>query len=89
VAATAKLTGALWRETFVPELSVPVRVPFATTPLSVARKLVIFAVRDSLEVPARAGWVGLAFAGSATTAARASTERAAATSLRIVYLLDG
>jgi hypothetical protein len=88
-AATAKLTGALWRETCVPELSAPVRVPFATTPLSVARKLVIVAVSDSLEATARAGERGLAFVGGATSAVRASTEKAAATSLRIVYLLDG
>lgn len=49
-AATANRTGALSRDTLVPERSEPERTPFATTaPLAVARKLVIFAVIDSLD----------------------------------------
>ena len=49
----------------------------------------IFAVIDGLDdaVPLLGG-LGLAFAGSATTAARASASAAHATSLRITYLLD-
>jgi hypothetical protein len=46
-AATLNLTGALSRDTLVPELSLPVSVPFATTPLAVAWKLVIFALIES------------------------------------------
>ncbi|MGH2890120.1 MAG: hypothetical protein ACRDNJ_10880 [Solirubrobacteraceae bacterium] len=47
---TANFTGALSRDTFVPECSVPLNLPAATTPVAVARKLVIFAVSDSLDV---------------------------------------
>jgi hypothetical protein len=69
----------------LPERSTPVSVPFATTPVRVARKLEIFAVSDSRDdlTP----WVDgrrFAVAGSATTAATASADKAAATSLRIV-----
>ena len=49
MAATRNLTGALSRDTLVPERSLPVSVPSATTPLAVARKLVIFALIDSVD----------------------------------------
>jgi hypothetical protein len=72
----------------VPELSAPVSVPFATTPLAVARKLVMVAVSESLdEVPPASSGPGFAVAGGARTAAKATVEKAAATSLRIVSLL--
>jgi hypothetical protein len=87
-AATANFTGALWRETLVPELSLPVRVPFATTPLFVAWKLVIVAVSESLDEAMRDA-LGFALAGGASIAAKARVEKTAATSLRIVSLLSG
>ena len=46
-AATANLTGALSRDTLEPDRSLPLSVPFATTPAAVARKLVILAVIES------------------------------------------
>jgi hypothetical protein len=89
-ATTANFTGALWRETLVPELSVPVSVPFATTPVAVARKLVIFAVSESLDdAPPVSDEPEFALAGGTRTAVIASIEKATTTSLRIVYLLDG
>ena len=67
-ATTAILTGALSRETLVPERSLPVSTPLAATPAAVARKLVIFADKDSLEVVAAT--VGeFALAEGATTTA--------------------
>ena len=88
LAATANLTGALSRDTPVPELNLPVNVPCATTPLDVGRKRVIFAVIDSLDDVAPL-WreTGLAPADGAATAATASIAKAAATSLRIDSLL--
>lgn len=71
LAATANLTGALSRDTPVPELSLPVSVPFATTPPVVARKLVIFAVIDSLEDVVAALAAGAA--ANATAAAIAAS----------------
>jgi hypothetical protein len=51
---------------------------------------VIFAVNDSLdEVLVVVDGLEFAFAGGATVAAKASAEKAAATSLRIVSLLGG
>src|SRR3954454_23210289 len=81
-AATRNLTGARSRDTLVPDCSFPVSVPSATTPLAVARKLVIFAVMETLDdVAPLVG--GLAFAVAAgATAARAKAEKPAATSLR-------
>src|SRR3954454_8991357 len=88
LAATRNLTGALSRETLVPERSLPVSVPSATTPLAVARNLVIFAVIESLDdVPPLVGALAFALAVGATAAAKASPEIPAATSLRIVSLL--
>src|SRR5436305_5788704 len=88
LAATANLTGALSRETLVPERSLPLSVPSATTPLAVARNLVIVAVMENLDdVPRLVGGLGFAFVGGATSAATASTEKAVATSLRIVSSL--
>jgi hypothetical protein len=87
-ATTANLTGALSREVLEPERSLPVSVPLAKTPLAVAWKLVILAVIESLDdVPRLVGGPEFAFAGCATTAANASAEKLAATSLRIVSLL--
>ncbi|HEY2437774.1 MAG TPA: hypothetical protein VGH93_11380 [Solirubrobacteraceae bacterium] len=90
MATTANRTGALSRDTPVPELNLPVRTPFARTPLAVARKLVIFAVIESRDGVARlALGFALALADGATTAATARAERAAVTCLRIVSsLLD-
>src|SRR5919109_660301 len=89
LAATRNLTGARSRDTLVPERSLPVSVPSATTPLAVARKLVILADIESLgDMPPLVGGLGFALAGGAT-AANASAEKPAATSLRIVSLLGG
>ena len=54
----------------------PVSVRFATTPLDVARKLVIFAVSESLdEVGLVSGEPALALAGSASRPARTRAEK--------------
>src|SRR3954471_19697271 len=82
LAATRNLTGARSRDTLVPERSLPVSVPSATTPLAVARKFVIFAVIENLDdVAPLVGELGLAFAAGAT-AAKANAEIPATTSLR-------
>src|SRR4051794_11913372 len=70
LAATANFTGALSRDTLVPELSLPVRVPFATTPLVVARKLVMFALIESLDDVAAFAAAGCASVTVAASAAR-------------------
>ena len=49
LATTANFTGALSRDTLVPELNLPVNVPLATTPLAVAWKLVMVALIESVE----------------------------------------
>ncbi|HET7049358.1 MAG TPA: hypothetical protein VFI54_13940 [Solirubrobacteraceae bacterium] len=85
MATAANLTGALSRDTPEPDLSLPVSVPCATTPLAVARNLVIFAVIDSIDdVPPLVGGLEFALADGTTTAAKASTGNTPATSLRIV-----
>ena len=81
--STAKRTGALWCDTPVPERSVPLNTPVATTPAAVAWKLVIFAVSESCEVR------GAAFAAGATAAPKAATDITAMTSLRIVFSFSG
>src|SRR4051812_17068701 len=68
-AATRNLTGALSRETLLPERRLPVSVPFATTPLAVARKLVIFALIESVDDGAALADAGTANAAAATSAA--------------------
>src|SRR3954466_5368941 len=68
-AATLKLTGALSRDTLVPERRLPVRVPSATTPLAVARKLVIFALIETVDDVAALADAGTANATAATSAA--------------------
>jgi hypothetical protein len=88
LATTANLTGALLCDTLLPERSFPVKVPSATTPRAVARKLVIFAAKESLGDLATTV-DDFALAGGATTAARASVEKPAMTSLRIVSSLTG
>ncbi|MFL5859625.1 MAG: hypothetical protein ACJ780_02430 [Solirubrobacteraceae bacterium] len=83
----ANRTGALSRDTLAPELSFPVKVPSATTSAAVARNLVIFAVIETRDdVPPPIG-LDLAFAAGATTATKASAEKPATTSLRIVPCL--
>ena len=69
MAATRNLTGALSRDTLVPERSLPVSVPSATTPLAVARKLVIFALIDSVDDVAASAEAGTANATAAASAA--------------------
>src|SRR6476469_3861987 len=66
-AATRNVTGALSRDRLVPDRSLPVRTPSATTPLAVARKLVIFALIERLDEVA-----ALADAGAANTTMAAS-----------------
>src|SRR3954449_629263 len=68
-AATRNLTGALSRETLLPERRLPVSVPFATTPLAGARKLVIFALIESLDNGAAVAGAGTPNAAAATSAA--------------------
>ena len=68
-AATRNLTGALSRDTLVPERSLPVSVPSATTPLAVARKRVIFALIESLDDTAASAEAGTANERAATSAA--------------------
>ena len=68
-AATRNLTGALSRDTLVPERSLPVSVPSATMPLAVARKLVIFALIDSVDEVAASAEAGTANATVAASAA--------------------
>src|SRR4051812_42914799 len=70
LAATLNRTGALSRDTLVPERSFPVNVPSATTPLAVAWKLVIFALIDIEEDVAALADAGIA---NATMAAEAAT----------------
>jgi hypothetical protein len=68
----------------VPDLSAPLRVPDATTPLAVARKPVICAVTDTLEevLP-----VPLAVADGAMRPVKTSAIVLLTASLRIVFLL--
>src|SRR5690349_19082823 len=80
---TAKRTGELWCVTPDPERSVPLNTPVATTPAAVAWKLVILAVRTSLDGR------GAALAAGAPAAAKAATDRTAMTSLRIVSPFGG
>src|SRR3954469_20306471 len=69
LAATRNLTGARSRDTVVPERSLPVSVPSATTPLAVARKLVIFALMESVDDEAALAEAGTANAIVAASAA--------------------
>src|SRR4051795_8275190 len=81
-AATRNRTGARSRDTLVPDRSLPVSVPSATTPLAVARKLVIFAVIDTFDdVALMDGGLALATAAGARTA-KTKAENPATTSLR-------
>src|SRR4051794_9785763 len=68
-ATTWNLTGALSRDTLVPERRLPVSVPSATTPLAVARKLVIFALIDTVDDLAALADAGTANVTAATSAA--------------------
>src|SRR6476660_5363082 len=71
-AATLNLTGALSRETLVPDWSLPLSVPSATTPLGVARKLVILALierEDDVAASAVAGMANATIAASAASMA--------------------
>jgi hypothetical protein len=85
LATTAKFTGALSRDTLVPERSVPFSVPLATTPLALARKLVILADSENLDDEAPlAIELGFAFAdGAATSPANARPTKPVTTNLRI------
>ena len=69
LATTANLTGALSRDTLVPERGLPVSVPCATTPRAVAWKLVIFALIESVDDVAALADAGTANAVAATSAA--------------------
>jgi len=69
LAATRNLTGAWSRDTLVPERSLPVSVPSATTPLAVAWNLVIFALIESVDEVAALADAGTANATAAANAA--------------------
>jgi hypothetical protein len=84
-ATTANRTGALSRDTLVPERSVPDSTPLATTaPRAVARKLVIFAVIDNLDdATLLSDGRDCAIAPGAAAIVNASTVKPATTSFRI------
>src|SRR3954453_6147175 len=90
LAATLNLTGALSREMLPPERSLPVSVPSATTPLAVARKLVIFACiesDDDVAALAAAGTANARMAAIAASMAVRGLMRSAVPILRIVRIV--
>ena len=68
-AATLNFTGARSRDTLVPERTLPVSVPSATTPLAVAWKLVIFAFIEKFDDEAASAEAGTANSTAAASAA--------------------